>query len=259
MEANTQNTNTDQGKRMRGPNYPSIDLDRSITIAQSLFEKYKKTSVAFEVAMKALNISPKSSGGLRITAALASYGLIEVEGVGNAKQIKISDLAYQIIADKRAISSERDIAIRESALSPVMFKKIWEEYPENLPPKDVLEYDLTFKYRFNPSSTSDFINVFTKTMEYAKVYEYDIIGGENSITQEQDMTNITDKTIEKPSVKAPPMFSGNEKEIANYPIKGGTVRLLASAPITQKSIEKLIKQLELSKDDFPLEEEQLEN
>jgi hypothetical protein len=46
----------------------------------------------------------------------------------------------------------------------------------------------------------------------------------------------------------------NEREIANYPVgKGLKARILFSGerPITEESIEKLIKLLELNKNDLP--------
>ncbi len=48
------------------------------------------------------------------------------------------------------------------------------------------------------------------------------------------------------------------REIANYPTGNGvTIRLIVSGSgtVTQKSIERLIKHLELDKDDFPFENE----
>lgn len=184
-----------------------------------------------------------------------AYGLIEVIGSGKEKKIKVSPLAYKIIEDKRAASSERDDAIREAALNPSIFRKIKEDYPDCLPPEDLLEHDLKFKHDFNPKAVYSFISVFSKTMDYANVYQSGIICDETDLPEEVNMIATTDKIQIKdiPITKTPnsQVTISNEREIANYPVRGGTIRLLASGPVTQKAIDKLIALLTLSKDDFP--------
>ncbi len=241
--------------RHRSANFPSISLDRSIMIVRTLYEKYRRGSVVFGVAMKALNISPTSSGALRVVAALLAYRLVEVDGTGDARQIKVSDLAFRIIADKRDVSPERDMSIRESALSPPMFKKIWEEHPEHLPPDDLLEYELTFVHKFNPGTSKDFINTFKKTMDYASVYNSDIMGDENHFVEDSPMTTtrvgIQDLAAldqQRASMPSYPRKLSAEHEIANYRIMDGTIRLTATGTVNQEAIRKLIKHLELSYD-----------
>ena len=63
-------------------------------------------------------------------------------------------------------------------------------------------------------------------------------------------------------VKGSALFGMNEREIANYPAGPGvTIRIMVSGggAITQKSIEKLIKHLELDKEYFPTENETKES
>jgi hypothetical protein len=250
-------------KRQRSPNFPSISLEKSLTFIQALYVKYKLSPVALEVVLKGLSLSPTSSVGMQIMAALGAYGLIEIEGLGTGKRIKISSAAYKIIADKRPVSPERDTLIRECALSPNIFRKIWEAYPDHFPPEDQLEYELTFTYKFNPSTVRDFIGVFRQTMDYAKVYDSDIIGDENQLVEDSPMMQITDKALSAKDsvVTRPPMFLplAGEREIANFPIKDHTIRLLTAGPWNREVIKKLIKYLELSKDDFPNGDEQPEN
>jgi hypothetical protein len=241
-------------KKMRSPNFPVLSLEKSIELSRVLYEKYGLSAVAYEVAVKGLNYSPKSSSGLQLVGALSAFCLIEVTGSGAEKRIKLSDIAYRIIEDKRIISPERDEAIKEAALSPTIFRKIKEDFPDRLPPTDSLSHELKFKYSFNPNTVLAFISVFSKTMEFAKVYQSGIIGEETTVEEESpmiagsDKVSIKDVAFLKSSV---PLVPAKEREIANYPAgRGVTLRIIASGEgiITVDSINKLIQKLELDKE-----------
>ena len=246
--------------RLRSPNFPYISLERAIELIRILFKNYRRSLVPFDTAMTTLEFSPKSSKAKQVMAALSSYGLADTEGKGDDKQIKISDLGYNVIIDDRPVSVERDRFCREAALSPNLFKTLYEKFPHNIPSDEVLSHELKVRHDFNPDSVLDFIKVYRQTMTFAKVYESGIMEEENTGSVEQEPIRETGKAMTqvlspRPShdtkVFGVPMPDISEREIANYPIKGGTIRLLASGPVTQKAIDKLIKMLELSKEEFP--------
>jgi hypothetical protein len=264
-----------KGKKTRSPNFPFYTLEKGLSLAEILLEKYARYPVPFEVAIKAAGYSAKSSAGLQAIAALSAYGLIEVEGSKTEKKIAVSDLAFKILADKRPISPERDAAIKEAALKPIMFHKIFERYPDSPPADDALEYELVFTYKFNKGSVHDFITVFSKTMDYAKIYESGIIGDEYRVPE----TAIQEQKGDKPMIPGKsertlpmgaelvygpfPPVAGGEYEIAKFFLGGDiSVRLVASAPITkftQKTIDKLIKHLELDKEELPIDDLKTDN
>lgn len=249
--------------RHRSPNYPAISLERAISLTRTLYEKFKQSPIAYEVAARGLDYSPTSSVGMQIMASISYYGLISVEGSGKDKRVKVSDFAFKIIMDTRVISPERDAAMKQAALSPSIFKKIKDDYPYHIPADEALEYDLVMKYKFNPASVSQLIKMYKETMDYAKVYESDIIGGDsgdigiskNEIIEEyQSMTKPHDATLLIPKPPSLPAISMNieEREIAKYPVgRDISIRIIASGHITQKAIRKLIKILEINIEDFP--------
>lgn len=251
--------------RQRSPNFPSYSLPKCLELAKRFYEKHRRSSVPFEVATKALGYSSKSSNGLQVVGALNAYGLIIVDGSGALKKLRLSDGAYKIIEDTRVKSPERDRAIEVAALTPNMFQKILDEYPDALPSEDHLAYELKFKHGFNPSAVQDFINAITATFDFAKIYNSDIIPEESTGSQElepirgNDMqkqissgkTYIMQRTPEIPVV----MSERSEHEIANYRVgRDLNVRLTSNGVITQKSILKLIKMLEMNVEDFPADD-----
>lgn len=51
-----------ESKKMRSPNFPVLPLEKCIDIAKVLFEKYRLSPAAYEVAVKTLGYSPKAVG-----------------------------------------------------------------------------------------------------------------------------------------------------------------------------------------------------
>lgn len=253
---------TEKSIRLRSPNYPAFSLEQCIEKARVLFETFKRSGVAFEVASNALKHSPKSSVGKQVMAALSYYGLIEIEGRGNDRRVKVSDLAFNIIIDDRPDSSGRDTAIREAAMNPSIFKKIMDSYEGKHPADSALEYDLKTKYKFNPKTAKGFVKVFNNTMDFAKMYKNDIMPDENALHEETGMITQEDKIGAKgtaPRETIKPLVTagtGNEREIANYPVGRGLkakITFYGDSAITIQSIEKLIQLLQLNKEDLPEE------
>jgi hypothetical protein len=253
-EDKKQEEKKNQKKRIRSPNYPSLPLERSLRLVEALSKDHNRYFVPLEVAGKCWEISAKSSYMAQHIAALAAYGLIDSEGEKNSKKIKVSDLAFKILMDKRPDSEEREALIKEAALKPNIFKKIYETYPTVFPADASLDYELKTTHGFNPTSVSDFIDIFKQTFEFAKVYKSAIMGEEKIPIKEAEMLPTTDKIPFKELGKEPKPLREGEREIANYPVgKGLKARILFSGgtPITIESIDKLIKLLELNKEDLP--------
>jgi hypothetical protein len=257
-------------KRVRSPNYPFVPLGEAIEFAKILYRNQKQYWVAIEVAAKDWNFrSAKTSYMSQHVAALSSFGLIDVEGEGESKKIRLSDLAFNIIIDERPQSEDREGLIKHAALKPPIFRKIYDAYPSGLPAEHTLDYELKTKYKFNPDSVKEFIKIFNKTLDFARVYKSGIMEEKNKSTEVPDMPNTDKRSISQPQVNVadniavkdfvqgkvlPPLIQGGaEREIANYPIgKGLKARILVSGTtfVTSETIEKLISLLQLNKEDL---------
>lgn len=252
-------------KRLRSPNYPFIALAEALEFAKILFKNQKQYWVAVEVAAKDWNFrSAKTSYMSSHVAALSAYGLIDIEGEGETKKIKVSERAFNILIDERPQSEGREKLIKEAALSPAIFRKICDAYPSGLPDSEhTLEHELKTTYKFNPDSVKDFMKIFNKTLDYAKVYKSGIMEEKNNTTEVPDMLNtdkISIKETQERKVFAPPpplppnlVLSPREREIANYPIgRNLNARIIISgaSPVTTDSIKKLMALLDLNKEDL---------
>jgi hypothetical protein len=244
--------------RWRSPNYPFISMKKALDFIQTLYDRHSRYLVALPVITQDWHL--KGSYLAQHVAALASYGLIDVEGEGDARKIKISDLAYKIMLDKRPDSNERDALIREAALNPPIFKKIYNAYQPELPAEHNLEYELVHEYRFNPMSVKDFMAVFKETMDFTNLYKSGIMGDKNKSIEEPEIMQSDKagiKEVASARVALHPLISQgialSEREIANYPIgRNLNARIIISgaSPVTTDSIKKLMALLDLNKEDL---------
>lgn len=250
--------NISKGARLRSPNFPYISLERAIELVRMLYKTYRRSLVRFDTAIATIELSPKSSKAKQIMAAVSAFGLIETEGAGDDKKIKISDLGNSIIIDDRSFSPERDEHLRAAALNPNIFRIVYEKFSHEIPPDEALGYELKVQHNFNPDSVADFIKVYKQTMGYAKVYESGVMPDKSTTSAEdqklkKSYADDVFDTFFKPSRAGVVSPYGKEREIANYPVgRGLKARIIVSGdtPVSLEAIEKLIKLLELNKEDL---------
>lgn len=248
--------NIDKKKRVRSPNYPVIALEKGIELAAALFKSQQRYPVSVEVAAKDWNISPKSSYLSQHVAAMSAYGLVDIEGEKESRKVKVSDLAFKIILDKRPDSEDRKMLIKESSLNPDIFRKIYEKYPSGLPSDHALQYELVTSYKFNPDAVDDFMKIMKQTFSFANIYESGIVGGNDKLTEVPDMNTGAEKQKESPRKSFIPTEYHDpegERMIATYTIgRGLTARILISGdqPTTKKSIAKLMARLSEDEEDL---------
>jgi hypothetical protein len=174
----------DSKQRDRSPNFPFIDLGTALARASQFYEAEKRGSAALPVVAKHWNYSPKSSGLLQTVAALKSYGLMEDEGRGSERRVKLTELALRILLDKRPDQNEKAVALNMAAQTPIIAQKIIEKYPSDAPSEANLEHFLIFDLKFSRESAKDAAKIFLKNAELASTYESDIISGNYELNVE---------------------------------------------------------------------------
>jgi hypothetical protein len=151
----------------RSPNYPVIGLRKGIERAESLYKEYKRHWVPVGVAQEKWSYKKFSGVGEQIIAAMRAFGLIDVQGIGQQRQIRLSDVAYKIVENHEDKAS----LMKHSALGPPLHAELWKKYSsEGLPPDEVIRHYLKFERNFNPESVDSFIAQFKDTVAFAKLY-----------------------------------------------------------------------------------------
>jgi hypothetical protein len=234
----------------RSPNYPVIGLQKAMERAKTLYEKAKLHFVPIGVAQTHWAIKPMSASGNQSVAALKAYGLIEVEGEADKRQVRISDTARRIILN----SPEREDLIKQSALRPSLHAEIWKKYNGDLPTDDIIRHYLIFDQKFNEDSVDSFIAQFKSTISFAKLSPDDKVSDVNGAEEEDDdetetrdsmsdLENPRKEPIRKdtpapppPSLKDFPLYLSNSQKAVLY----------VPPQISQKDFELLRKQIENS-------------
>lgn len=247
-------TSKERGKKEgRSPGYPAISVGAAIERAAILMEKGKRQFVPLPVIFTYWGYGTKSSMGMILLASLKKYGLIEDRGSLDAREARITDLAWKILVDDRPDSEERAFLIREAALNPAIHRKLWNDFSGQLPPDDHLKHTLLTKEGFTRRAVDDFIRQFRATIQFAKLEESDrLVGHEEDKTRDEKeyaMPPELDKrsTEQKfqPPLPIPPPVAGPSQEFNMALSEGKTAYLRIPHSLNRADWDKLSKLLDV--------------
>jgi len=171
--------------KQRSPEHPGVSLKEALGRAQEFYKHESFNYASVDVAKAHWGYGPVSSSGLRLLAALIHYGLLEEQGAGAQRRVRLTALAKAILVDRREDSTERSAALRKAALNPKLIKTLWDQWGPNIPSDPSMEFDLIQKYKFNPGSVRSFIRDFKETVTYA------------GLAQSSSLLNSQDKADER--------------------------------------------------------------
>lgn len=150
----------------RSPSYPMISLEEAIKRVKLIWEKDGNNKIPQEVAIQHLGYKQKTSYSSRIIAALKKFGLINEEQNDIILTKNAVDLAICEQTDQQYIKS-----LKETALKPAIYEKLYSEYKGKVPSTATLKHKLITGYRVNPKSVDDLIDNFASTINYAGLGE----------------------------------------------------------------------------------------
>jgi hypothetical protein len=171
---------TEKQPRFRSPPFPYVGLGKALSKAEQLYAAVRHHAAAVPTAAKAWETGAKSSATLQSAAALIQYGLLEDEGSGESRKLKLTPLALKIVIDKRPDSSERAAALKEAALTPKIFAELFERYGTAAGIADaLLVHALTAervqqgKAPYSDESAADVLRVYRDSLGYAGLTDSD--------------------------------------------------------------------------------------
>ncbi len=133
--------------RLRSPPYPTLPIQRAIERAEQLYRQERDHAVPVSSAARAWGVSPTSSSPIAIAGALRQYGLIEYEGDGNSKKLRVTHEALRILLDKIPTSPAKLEALRRAFLKPKIFLELWEKWKADLPSDQTMQNYLVLERR----------------------------------------------------------------------------------------------------------------
>lgn len=150
--------------KVRSPSFPFISLPEAVHRARELYAAERRNLVHPDVAVACWGYSPRSSGGKQTIAALRAYGLLE-EARG---ELRLTDRAQHILVREPGTAGRSDL-LRQAALSPPVFAKLWERYGADLPSDKSLKSYLVLELKFNENAVADLLRSYRETLLFAEL------------------------------------------------------------------------------------------
>ncbi|MCC7421501.1 MAG: hypothetical protein IT428_14550 [Planctomycetaceae bacterium] len=174
------------GKRTkhRSPNHPTVSLPKALERAKEILDRDKMVKIPIGLAHERWGYKRHSGAGNQVVAALKSFGLMDVEGSGEKRQVQITETARRILKD----APDRAELLRKAALAPPIHEELWEQYKDHgeLPQADVLrDYLLWHRVAgtFNEDAVDSFIANLAESFRYAGIGASDKIGNEKPASE----------------------------------------------------------------------------
>ncbi len=133
--------------------------------------------VAVNLALQHWGYREESSTGYSCVAALKKFGLVDHEGMGESRQVRLSNLALTILLDNDPGSADRRDALRNAALGPRIHAELWERYGAELPSDQSLRRFLVLERSFNEAAVDELLEEYRATMAFAGMNVGPVRGG----------------------------------------------------------------------------------
>ena len=171
---------SEKRKRTRSPAYPFVNLETAITRAKEFWDKEQRNAANVNVAMTHWGFVAGSSNGAQTVAALTSFGLLQDEGIGDKRKVRLTPDALMILLDTRPDSTDRARLIKQAALAPKIHQQLWEKWGNDLPSDAQLRHTLLLDWPtpFNENAVDGFIREYRDTISFAKLSKSDTLASE---------------------------------------------------------------------------------
>lgn len=162
-------------KRTRSPAYPFINLESAIAKAKQFYDKEQRNPANVNIAATHWNYAEGSSYGLQTVASLIYFGLMQDDGTGDRRTVRLTQAALRILLDARPNSPDRVELIKQAALAPKIHHQLWEKWGLDLPSDASLRHALLFEWEtpFNENAVDSFIAEYRSTIAFAGLVEGD--------------------------------------------------------------------------------------
>lgn len=244
---------TDSPKKKRAgrsPSFPCIDIQMALKRAQELYVNAQQYSSPIEIVAKHWGYKSRTSLTDIIVAALIRYGFLVSEGTAKDRTVRLTELALDIIKDKRDDSTARNQKIIQAALNPQIHQELFKKY-ELKPVSDAdLLWELEKSMGFTPNGAKDFLSQYKRTLRFISSIKSDIISPGNSDKGRQGeeiKPPIVNPSAGGMVTPPPPPKGGNVQTIQIPMLDGVWPALTAQFPMTEDDWTYMIGVLETMK------------
>jgi hypothetical protein len=241
VENQESSISTDSPTRDRSPQFPFISLQKAIERAQEFEGVYKRSAGRIANVLPVWGYAVKSSGGAQTVGALKAFGLIDDEGAGADRKIKLTELAQHILKDERP--GKRQEAIKEAALKPRAIAEHWAIWGTDRPPDPECISELTLERSYTEEAAKRFLRVYDDTIGFAG-----LIGEDSNADKPTDkpkpnfdiFSTVFGPSIQTPQAKVTPPMQGQERVVFAQELDAPqTLRLIVTGPVDDAVLDAL--------------------
>ncbi len=200
--------------------YPFLSLRDAISRVQTLWQHEKRNPAPIPVAASHWDYAAKSSGAFQTISALKQFGLLNDEGSGDKRQVRLSEPALAILREEQG-SEEWLSQIRAAALRPPIHRELWDRFKTEASDKNLQTY-LVFDRKFAEFGATTLIKLYRDTINFARLAESDNINGYDDGPTLDDPTPMTSTPTFDPPPMAKPAGTSVVREFA-VPLPSGAI------------------------------------
>ncbi len=155
---------------------------------RKIWEQEKRNAAPVAAILSHWNYKAKSSGGFQAIASMKRFGLLDEQGGGDKRSLKLSTLALDLLKNETTNPSEFLCLLKTAALKPKFHAELWNLYGTEMPSDKTIESFLVFDKHFTEEAAKSFLREYKDTISYAKLQSGDTAkeaGEEQEANEEQ--------------------------------------------------------------------------
>ena len=235
---------TDKGSVARSQQFPFIALEKAVARAKELDAVYGQNAGRSLNIVKTWGYTEKASGGSQTIAALAAFGLLDDEGIGEGRKLRLSQLATTILKDKRSGHSET--ALKQAALKPKVLAELWSEWGANRPPEAECLSILHLDKKFREDAAGRLLKIYDATIRYAGLVDSDKKTDNGEIGDEVKSEVLGSGVKHSPPPPAPGQHTGkvhlmsNERVVFSHELRPNqSFRIVVAGDVDEAMVKAL--------------------
>jgi len=172
--------------RAQSPGYPNMSLPKAIGAVRKIFDADRRNPIDRVVAAKHIGYSGQSGASDKALASLAHYGLTEKTGKG---EIRVSQLALDIIHPDPNDTGARRQSLREAGFNPGIFKELRERFGDHVSEDTLRTY--LIRNNFQDIAINPVINAYMETCRYLEQEKAFESGSQSGESRSESITPAT--------------------------------------------------------------------
>jgi len=194
-------------KRQRSPSFPYMPLSKCIGLVEKLHNAANVSFVRIDAIAEFWNVTAYSGSHLRYVSALSEFELIETQGSGKERKIKLSQDAVRILEDQR--EGVREELLAKAAIKPRMINTIFNG-SENAnftgwgfvrPADSIAVSALKFDFKFTTEGAKKFLSIYDDCLKYlqpSNILQNEIHDVEEVEQKEKFLKSFSNQFFESP-------------------------------------------------------------